>query len=211
MVTFRDARSLKTVFWLVFIAMTLTACAGLPGSDPTRFYVLKPATGLTPENSLGELGPGINVGIGPVQVPGYADRSQIITFDSGNRITVSDFDHWAEPLTEAIKRVVSADMANLIGDERVFSYPADFRPDEKTVQVFLEIVDITQLDNGTARLAVRWHVKKPARNEVVFRHAGVYEMQATSGDYNSYADALTELLGRLAVDITGSLSKLDFQ
>lgn len=193
---------------LLLMALPLSACGGLPGSAPTNFYILKTADGLTADSGL-SLAEGATVGIGPVQIPGYADRPQIVTFGSGAEINVSDFDHWAEPLSDAIKRVLTSNVATLIGAERVFAYPADFRPTKQSLQVAVNVIDITETGAGVARLTVRWHIKALYDNVVLARHAKTYETAATPGDYNSYANALSKLLGELSQDIAASLNGLN--
>jgi len=200
----------KKWIFLILAAGLLSACGGLPGSAPTNFYILKPQPAAVLQKAAGDLSldPGISVGIGPVQIPAYADRSQIVTFDGGARVNVSDFDHWAEPLAAAVGRIISTDMAHLIGEAQVFPYPADFRPDAEALQISLEILDITRLENNVARLSARWHVKNLRENRVELRQSASYEMPAGGGDYNSYADAMSALLGRLAVDMARSLEKI---
>ncbi|MBO0333691.1 membrane integrity-associated transporter subunit PqiC [Sneathiella sp. CAU 1612] len=194
---------------LLLIALPVAACGGLPGSAPTNFYILQTTSELKTEGTPVQLADGATVGIGPVQIPGYADRPQIVTFGSGSAINVSDFDHWAEPLSDAIKRVLTSNVANLVGAESVFSYPADFRPDKQSLQVAVNVIDITETGTGVARLSVRWHVKALYDNKVLSRHAKIYETPATPGDYNSYAKALSQLLGKFAQDIAASLNGLN--
>lgn len=194
--------------FLLLIALPLSACSGLPGSDPTNFYILQTATQLDTKGTTVTLAEGTTVGIGPVQIPGYADRPQIVTFGSGAAINVSDFDHWAEPLGDAIKRVLTSNVATLIGEEKVFSYPADFRPDKQSLQVAVNVIDITETGAGMARLSVRWHIKALYDNKVLSRQAKIYETAATVGDYNSYAKAVSQLLVEFSQDIATSLNGL---
>lgn len=201
-------RKLLAVIGLVALA---SACAGLPASAPTNFYVIKPAVGLAPDTAGKDLAEGISVGIGPIQIPSYADRAQIITFDKGSRVTVADFDHWAGPLADTIKRISSANVSALIGEEKVFPYPADFRPDQRALQVGIEIVDIGQLEDGRAWVDARWHVKRLYDNHVAIRGSGNYEEPTTAGDYDSYAEGLSIIFGRLAKDMVASLGKVQFE
>ncbi|MEH6547453.1 MAG: PqiC family protein [Sneathiella sp.] len=195
---------------VIGLVVLTSACAGLPGSAPTNFYVIKPAAGLVPEAAAKDLPEGISVGVGPIQIPGYADRAQIITFDAGSRVTVADFDHWAAPLGDTIKRISSANVAALLGEENVFPYPADFRPDQRSLQIALEIVDIGQLEDGRAWVNARWHVKRLYDNQVAMRGSGSYEETTTAGDYDSYAEGLSVIFGRLAKDLVASLDKVQF-
>ncbi|PHQ66368.1 MAG: hypothetical protein COB93_12025 [Sneathiella sp.] len=199
---------MKKFMAFVCLAFAVTACSGIVGpSMPTNFYVLKTTGDLTPPPEISNLNPEINVGVGPVQIPGYADRAQIVTFGSGSKITVADFDHWAEPLGDGIKRVLSGNVATLIGEKKVFPYPADFRPDEESLQIAVEIVDITQSDDGRAYLSARWHVRRLTDGQILLRNAKEYETPSSAGNYNSYVDALSELLGRMAVDLAASVQQ----
>src|SRR5690606_15662926 len=135
--------------------LLLAGCTGLPGSAPTRFYILKPASDLTAGRTIA-LAEGVSVGVGPVQIPGYADRAQIVTFGARSEIAVHDLGDWAEPLSEPIRRVLASNVAELLGPARAYPYPADFRPDRGAVQVAINVIDITQLADGQAKLSVRW-------------------------------------------------------
>jgi len=208
MLEFHQIRYVSKFALLGLAFFFLAACSALPGSAPTQYYILKTVDGVSTGGSQITIPEGVNVGIGPIQIPGYADRPQIVTFDSGAEIIVSDFDHWAEPLNDAIKRVVTANVATLIGEEKVFSYPADFRPDKQSLQVAVNVIDITETGAGIARFVVRWHVKELYDNNVLTRHAKTYETQAVVGDYNSYANALSQLLGEFSHDITISINEL---
>ena len=199
----------RSLMILMVMALPLAACSGLPGSAPTNFYILQTAAQLDKPGTPVTIAEGTTVGIGPVQIPGYADRPQIVTFGSGAAINVSDFDHWAEPLSDALKRVLTSNVAALIGEEKVFSYPADFRPDKQSLQVAVNVIDITETGAGVARLSVRWHIKALYDNKVLSRHAKIYETPATVGDYNSYAEALSQLLAEFSQDIALSLNGLN--
>lgn len=72
--------------------LALTGCAD---SQPTRFYTLSPlaaALGSTPPTLL----PDVTVGVGPVTLPPYLDRPQLVTRAGGNRVVLAEFDSWAE-------------------------------------------------------------------------------------------------------------------
>lgn len=193
---------------LLLALFLLGGCTGLPGSAPTQFYILKPAASLAnaPDVRIGE---SVSVAIGPVQVPGYADRSQIVTFDEGSAIEVHDLDHWAEPLSEAMRRVLASNVGALLGAARVYPYPADFRPDQDAVQVAVSVIDVTQLADGRAKLALRWHVRALYANEVIARFVKTYETPGVPGDLNSYANGLSRLLEEFSVDIAETLAGLD--
>jgi hypothetical protein len=83
-------------------------------SAPTRFYTLVPvAVPPTEANpSAAERGPAI--GVGPVTLPGYLDRREIVTRRGRDEIELGEFDLWSEPLKDGATRVLGEDLAILL-------------------------------------------------------------------------------------------------
>ena len=92
----------------------------LPGDyPPTHFYLLPPRTSgdTAPPASAGPRD--LTLAVGPVTVPPYLDRPQIVTRTSRAKLTLADFEQWAGPLADTTARVLSEDLALLIPTERV--------------------------------------------------------------------------------------------
>ena len=75
--------------------------AGCASSQPTHFYTL---FGLADSQEQID-GKPLSLGVASVNFPAYLDRPQIVTRRGANRITVAEFDHWAEPLETTVVRV----------------------------------------------------------------------------------------------------------
>ena len=65
---------------LIFIGIIILGCASTP---PSRFYVLSPIQGDDREAEADETCTAISVG--PIELPDYVDRSQIVTRISPNK------------------------------------------------------------------------------------------------------------------------------
>lgn len=186
----------------------LSACSVVGQSHPTQFYVMSEAD----ENLLAAqkivLPVDLQIGIGPIEIPGYADRSQIVTIGEGAQLTVADLDHWAEPVQDNIERILVGNIAALTNYEQVFPYPANFHPGPESFQISVEIRDMIQTEAGLTRLKVSWNVKRTLDNRLLSRNAKTYEKQEVSGDYSAFATSLSELFGRLAIDIVQSVDKI---
>ena len=76
-------------------ALALAGCAGV--ADPTRYYVLSSAPA-APGDSAPTAISTTGVGIGPVLVPGYLNRTQIVTRGANDVVEISTYHRWAEPL-----------------------------------------------------------------------------------------------------------------
>lgn len=92
-----NAPACRPLFALVLVTAVLGAgCLG-GGNAPTRLYVLAPVeTPALPASGA------LSVGVGPMHVPGYLDRPQIVTRRDADRIDLGDFDQWGEPLRDGI-------------------------------------------------------------------------------------------------------------
>ena len=106
--------------WLV-----LLGCSALePKPDPSRFFTLTPVAQSNQKAIEVSSNPsGISLGIGPVKLPGYLDREQLVTRVSQNRFQVSENDRWAEPLTENFIRVLMENLTALAPAARLVTYP----------------------------------------------------------------------------------------
>src|SRR5262249_28281389 len=110
----------------------LAACIGLAGcavSDPTRYYTLGPVT--APKAEAGAAAPPsrdrgvgtVSVGVGPVIMPAYLDRVQIVTRTDADQVDLSMFNRWAEPLQDGMARVLAEEIGARVPTERVVTFP----------------------------------------------------------------------------------------
>jgi uncharacterized lipoprotein YmbA len=122
-------------------------------SQKTNFYML---------DSLGRLSPpppvtenlNIDLGIGPVKIPEYLNRAQIVRRNGQYEIDIAEFDRWAETLESSIPRVLAENLSVLLRTENVYTYPWVGSPPEYRVRI-----DIVQFDSdstGNVELTVRW-------------------------------------------------------
>jgi uncharacterized lipoprotein YmbA len=82
----------------------LSACAGAN----TRFYTLEPSAPAAPTPQA-YAGPSFR--IDAVHIPASLDRPELVRDNGGGRFTVSDNDHWAAPVGELLRRVLTQDLA----------------------------------------------------------------------------------------------------
>ena len=54
------------------------------------------------------------VGVGPIALPSYLDRAEIVTRATPNRLQVAPFDLWGQPLAEAFEQVLSRNLEALV-------------------------------------------------------------------------------------------------
>jgi len=187
---------------MVLLTVWLTGCVS--SSAPARFYTL-----YADETHSAEVSAAIGdewVGIGPVDIPSYLDRPQIVTRGEGHRLIVHEFDRWADPLKDRILDVLMENVVSLSDSKRVAPYPwpSAFRPDHR---VLGEINAFEANASGKVVLKTRWTVQIPGQPDHAVVRISEYREAADPEDFNSIAAAMSRALARWSRDIAAALSE----
>jgi len=141
---------IATVVWL------LSGC--FSRSQPTKFYLLQSTLGLQTgevRSASGEM----KIGIGPIVLPEFLDRPQIVTRIGENEHQIDEFNQWAESLTFSIARVLGENLAILLATDNIFLFP--WRGSTQLdYQVKVGIIRFGGTPGGTAVLDVLWTIYK---------------------------------------------------
>jgi len=188
--------------WLAF-----SGCIALePKADPSRFFTLTPLSQVEQSRPQGQSNPGgVSVGVGPVRLPGYLDRQQLVTRVSQNRFQVAENDRWAEPLAENFTRVLRQNLSALVPTARLVPHP--WRPNERPeYQLEIDVLRFEANVGGNVDLVVRWLVRETATKQ----SAVVKQTQVTPAVKGSSAEAavaaMSEALGELSQEIAQAVT-----
>lgn len=175
--------------------LLLGACAR---TTPIVYYQLTalaggrtPATVLQPAAAV--------IGIGPIQLPEYLNRPQIVTRQGANRLHLADSRRWAEPLADNIARVLRENLARALGDERVLLYP--WGKGAVDHQVAIEIVSFEAGDDGTVQLKATWSLKDRDGKVLLARRSTQQLTLKQPADYDRQVGALSEVLAGFSEEI----------
>ena len=189
---------------MAVLAAGLALLAGCADSQPTRFYTLSALTdapGGKPPKTLADL----TVGVGPVTLPPYLDRPQLVTRAGDNRVVLADIDSWAEPLQGMFARVLAENLVLLLGTDDVVILPQrrDLALDRQVE------VDVTRFDvdaAGNAVLDARWWVYGRNGEKLLRSGRSTISEPAQVGDYTAAAGALSRALGAMSEEIAQAIA-----
>ena len=188
---------------LIIIGVVLAG--GCTRSEPVHFYMLGQPPSATETAPSAETGRGPTIGIGPVTLPRYLERINIVT--RGNaELEVAEFDRWAEPLNASIPRLLASNLETMLGTERIVMFPW-------SVDTAIErqvVVDVLRFDGTMASevvLDARWRVLGPARQELALRHSVVRETAKASG-YPGVVAAMRRAIDVLSREIAEAIKRL---
>ena len=194
------------------LAVSLAACSTFsPRPDPSRFFTLTAIAqpGGTPTKDSSNSA-GVSLGIGPVRLPGYLDRQEIVTRVSQNRIDVSEYDRWAEPLETNFTRVLGQDLSVLLHTDRLVFYPWELnrRPN---YQVTIEVLRFESNTLGEVQLSARWEILDTNKRMPLQTGESGITRQPTAQSTDASVAALSEVLGDLSREIANALSAVGEQ
>jgi uncharacterized lipoprotein YmbA len=194
-----------TMFTLGTFLVILAGCAGT--SPPSNFYVLS----ALPESKAGRQSDGgeskIALGIGPVILPEYLDRSQIITRTGPNALKLAAFDRWAEPLKSGFPRILLENLATLLNTDQVVLYPW-----RKSVSVEYQVmVDVVRFDaenGGNAVLIARWTLLEGIGEKVLHKKKSIFKKPLPSDDYQSIVSAQSQTVIEFSREIAEAIKTI---
>jgi hypothetical protein len=149
------------------------------------------------------------VGLGTIELPGYLDRQQIVTRTSNNRLSYSENDRWAAPLSESFSRVLAQNIYHLINPTRVIQFPWQSN-DAPDYQVEIEVLQFEASSNQEALLTAHWSVIDRNKKLLVIQRSQL-NRRAGSLSTEDFVKALSETIGDLSREIVKTLQTFEKQ
>lgn len=171
----------------VALASMLAACGE---TRPSTFYTLSAVAeeqGSTDRNRSS----GLSLGVGPITLPKYLDRPQVVTRPTANRLNLAEFHRWGEPLDLMLSRTIAENLAATLGTDTVFELPRRRVP-KLDYQVVIDVIRLDVDSAGRASLNARWMIYKNDEREprVVQRTLAAAEV-SNPDDYEAVVVALS--------------------
>lgn len=185
----------------LMLLLLVSVCAACARTPPAQYYLLTAPVAAT-------AGPadGPRIGLGPVKLPEYLDRPQIVSFTSPTRLSLSNTHRWAEPLQQSFERALLAQLALAVPEAQLVPWPwRGAQPPPR--QIAVQVERFERGADGSLHLAARWTVQTPDVNGVprVFDSAVALPVGGDANDYDALVAAASEAVGMLALDIARRL------
>ena len=203
-----------SIFHAVFVALSVIVAATLSGcltgrSPPTTFYTLSATEAPPAKNVPVDFKDPLLIGIGPVDMPAYLDRSQIVSQETAHRLGVDEFHQWAEPLESNFVRVLAVNVANRLPNKMIIRYPWGVTPADLQV-----VVLVTRFDAGVPSGAQRqvylnalWGIfEEETRQAPLLTHKSHIKLPVAANDNEALAAVMSRAIGELSREIATALT-----
>ena len=195
-----------TTIILGVITLISGSCA-LRTSATTRFYILSPLVQPVVEKQDGKGKKCKTLGIGPVDLPAYLDRPQIVTRINPDELKLAELDNWAEPLKDNITRVLAENISRLLCPEDVVIFPWN-RSSHIDYQIDIKIVWMDGKLGEKAILTTQWAVIDASGKSILFTNRSRYTESVTEKTYSALVAAYNRLIANFSHDIAEAVKSL---
>lgn len=202
----------KYTIFLLFASVFLAVFSGCFGTSPTsRFYTLTPVETRKPSVNSGL---GVAVMVGPVTIPDYLDRRQIMTRSGRNELVLAEFDRWGGSLDGEITRVLIAGLGERLAPIHIAVLPWRNSTLTDARRIYRIPIAVTRFDGTpgeTIILNATWGVavKEAKQEETLLATESTITEEVGGKDYGALVAAMGRAVDRLGKEIADSLSLLN--
>ena len=181
-------------FALLTIALSLSGCGGAKD----QYYRLTASGPAAVKTS------GLAVGVGPLMLPTYVDRAELVFQSGPNQFEIPAKVRWAGALQDNFGQVLATDIGRHLGSGNVVANPAPgdtrFR-----YRVSVAVRQFHAISGQDAILDASWRVETADTRQVLRNGNGVYHARISGDGYAPVVAAESDLVEQLAAAISRTL------
>ena len=182
----------------LLIAMAALAL-GCLGRSPTVHYYTMSLVG----NAQGDRSD-LSVGLGPITLPDYLDRPQIVTRTRGSELRIDEQQRWAGGFRSNLTETLADDLRTRLGSDLVF-LDASASPSPVAFQVAVDIRQFEAREGEGLVLRARWIVREKIGLDRAWTRESTIRQESSGGGVQGQIDAYDAALGRLADQIAAQI------
>ena len=197
------------VLWIVVVSAVMVTLFlnGCGSSRQARFYTLSSVQSPPAAGKQTTLSDAITVGIGPIEIPHYLDRPQVVTRTSQNELVVSDFDRWGGPLRPDVARVVLENLSTMLAPNQVSVVPWT----QGGILHYRVAVDVIRFDATPGKevwLKAKWTIfGQDGKTPAMVRESDIREA-VSSRDAANIVAAMSQALGKLSQEMANGIASV---
>jgi hypothetical protein len=179
---------------------------GCGTTKPSKFYTLNFLRTQDTAQKTTSSERDILIGIGPVNIPDYLDRPQMVSRTSQNELYIDEFNRWADSLDSDIARVLAENLSTLLSEEHV-SVLTSMPAAAVEYRIMLNVTRFDIMPDNTFLLKTQWSILGIDGKKVLMRESYLSE-QIDGKDYGARVAAMSRAIEMLSRDIAEAVKQL---
>lgn len=191
-------------FIVVLVALIgTTSCSVLePKPDTSRYFLLR----ATADPAAGAALDDLILGLGPVTLPDYLDRNEMLDVVGPYELKYSAENRWVEPLGAQVRRTLADNLGTMLRPDAVLDYPW-FTSDGVALQVEVAF-DAIRLDEAGAWVgSAEWVLRDPTSGRALERSDFVIQLGQDAVPPEQVASGMSTELERLSAEISAAVRR----
>jgi len=191
------------ILFLSVVVFAVSACGKTPAA---RFYALSP---MAPQSNAvhGSKDDKMLIGIGPVKVAAYLDRSEIVTRNSPTTIELASFDRWAEPFEAMIASALAENISTMLPAVQTMVDP--WPEAEIEYQLLIKIKKFDSDNAGNIQLHASWGILQNATRKMSTVNESKIVVPGSAGEFDAIIINMSKALLKLSQEISQELKSIE--
>jgi len=198
----RQSTSLSCAVIILF-SFAFGGCLSISNSPVPKFYTLRLIDNVG-ENKKFDIASKVIIGIGPVDIPEYQNRPQMVTQDKDGMLKFAQFQRWGEPLDSGLARLILENLTLMLPSAEFQVFPCNFAiPLDYQV-----IVSVIQLDSQLEKevsLVTQWTIVDAKTKKMLLTKRSQIHQAINPHTYSGLAQALSRATTLLSNEIAENL------
>jgi hypothetical protein len=195
--------------WVALFSFAGSGCLSVSNSPVPKFYTLH-STVASGESKKFDIAPKLIIGIGPVEVPEYQNRPQMVTRDKNGMLTFAQFERWGESLDSGLNRLILEDLTMIFPQAEFQMFPCNFSI-PLDYQVIVNVVQLESRLDKDMFLTAQWTIIDSKARRMLLTQRFQTRQAINPHTYSGLAQALSRAGTLLSSEIAENLSKLSKQ
>ncbi len=176
------------IFCIVF-TLFLSGCLSLASTPAPRFYMLRSINKAEVSQQFNIASDTIIV-VGPVKIPEYQDRPQIVTQDKDKMLTFAQFDRWGRPLDLGVAQVIADGLTAMLPGATIDIFPSHFNIPVK-YQVLVDVIKLESEIDKDMFFVAQWSIINLEHKKMLFTKRSEFTRTINPHNYSGLAEALS--------------------
>ena len=192
------------LFVLVAAILLLAGCGTSP---PSRFYALKAVKVQENTGQATTAAQTVLLAVGPIQIPDYLNRPQIVTLTAQNQLAINEFERWGGSLRDDIDQALTENLAAHLASEGV-AVVSWRGPVPGAYRVPVEVNRFDAVPGGSVQLKAMWGISTSDGTKVLLVSGSTITQPVNGKDYSAVVAAMSQSIGTLSQEIAAGVKSL---